>query len=322
MHQSQSISSNRRPIAFAAIGFLLGAALALAGLTLTSATGNSDAVVTVNGEAISREAFFERLELAAGEDVLEEMIIELLVAQAIDRYDDVELTDEEVQAELDLIKASHGSEEAFLDTLARLNLTLEEVERHTRLSLFLDKLTRRGIEVSEEEIEAYYNQNRATLSTPERVQVRHILVDTKEQAEELRAQLVDGADFEELAKAHSTDTASAVNGGMIGYLQADSPIVPAFKEAALKLQVGEVSQPVQTEFGWHLIRADDRIEATDPTLDEARDLIRDILIDQKARPVNDVLYDLWMESVVEVHWPRYDYFANDPEAELKEGSEE
>ncbi len=323
MHQAETVSSNRRSAIFIAIAFALGVALSFAGLTLTSAMGNGDAVVTVNGEPITREAFYERLELEAGEEVLDQMIAELLVAQTAERYDDVVVTVEEIQAEIDDIKRSYGSEEAFNDAMARFNISLEQLERDIRLNLIINQLTRRGIEVTDEEIQEYYDANREALGHPEQVQVRHILVDTKEEAEAIAAQLANGADFAELARIHSIDTGTAENGGLVGYLHANSPIVPSFKEAALKLQVGEVSDPVESDYGWHVIRADDRIEAQDPTLDEARDFIREVLINEKARPVSDILSELWMTAVVEVHWPQYEFFAHDPQAvQSEEGSEE
>ena len=314
MQQTERTRSNRRPALFAAVAFLLGAALAFAGITLVSATGDSDAVVTVNGEPITREAFFKRLELHAGEEVLDQMIAEMLVVQSASRFDGVDATAEEIQAEIDKIKAGYESEEAFLDAMARFNITLEELERDVRLNIMLKKLTRRGVEVTEEEIQQYYNEYKDLLGRPEQVQVRHILVETKEEAESLRVRLLEGEDFAELAMSHSIDTGSAEQGGLLGYLHAGSPVVPAFRDAALKLQVGQVSEPVQTEFGWHLIRGDERLEAFEPTLDEARDLVREPLIDEKARPVSDVLTELWTDSVVEVHWPRYEMFAHDPKA--------
>ena len=312
MENTHSAPPNRRPYAAFALTFLLGAGLAFAGFALSSATGNGDAVVTVNGEPISREAFYQRLELEAGEAVLDQLITELLVVQSAKRYPDVAVTDEEVASEIDEIKSSYGSEEAFNEALRRYNVTMEQLEYDIRLNLIVSKLTRRGIDVTEDEIKAYFDANKAILDQPERVLVRHILVATREEADALAAQLKEGADFARLAAEHSTDPGTAANGGVVGYIHAGSPIVPAFKAAALKLEAGAVSEPVQTEFGWHLIRVDERVPAEEATLESSRETIREILLGEKARPVNEIIAELRAGAVVEVHWPRYDVFANDP----------
>jgi len=93
----------------------------------------------------------------------------------------------------------------------------------------------------------------------EQIHLEHILVATEDLATELYSKATGGASFEELAKANSTDTITAPTGGDLGWV-AQGQMVPAFNDAAFALQPGEISQPVQTEFGWHIIKMLDRDE--------------------------------------------------------------
>ncbi len=97
----------------------------------------------------------------------------------------------------------------------------------------------------------------------------HILVDTEEKAKDLKAQIDGGADFAELAKANSSDGSSA-NGGDLGWFSKGMMVKP-FEDAVLAMKPGEVAGPVQTQFGWHLIKLTETRNKANPTLDEVRD---------------------------------------------------
>jgi len=295
---------DRGNLLFLGLAFVLGGLLAFAGLSLTSASHDGDVVALVNGEPISREEFFERLEEAAGEQILDQIIMEKAIAQAEGRLG-VTVSEEEVQSELDAIKQNFASEEAFEAELSRYNLTLDRLLYEIRLNLILTKLSRKDVTVSEEEIAQFFEANKELLHTPARIRVRHILVETEDDAKEILAQLKAGADFAELAKAKSLDTASGAQGGEIGFIDEDSPIVEEFKKAAFNLEVGKLSEPVESQFGWHIIRVDERKEAVEATLENSRERIEAYLIDQKARPVHEVVSELRSNAKVEVNWPRY-----------------
>jgi peptidyl-prolyl cis-trans isomerase C len=98
----------------------------------------------------------------------------------------------------------------------------------------------------------------------------HILVDTQEEADALKAELAGGADFAELAKAKSTDTGSGANGGELGWFGLGMMVKP-FEDAVVAAKVGEVTGPVQSEFGFHLILVKETRVAEQPTLDQMRD---------------------------------------------------
>jgi peptidyl-prolyl cis-trans isomerase C len=98
----------------------------------------------------------------------------------------------------------------------------------------------------------------------------HILVATKEEADKLKADIAGGADFAELAKAHSTDTGSGAQGGDLGWFGLGMMVKP-FEDAVVAAKVGEVTEPVQSDFGFHLILVKETRIAEKPTLDQMRD---------------------------------------------------
>jgi peptidyl-prolyl cis-trans isomerase C len=98
----------------------------------------------------------------------------------------------------------------------------------------------------------------------------HILVDTEEKAKELKAQLDAGADFAELAKANSMDPGSGAAGGDLGWFGIGVMVKP-FEDAVVNAEVGKVSEPIKTDFGWHLVLVKETRVAAQPTLDDLRE---------------------------------------------------
>jgi len=122
--------------------------------------------------------------------------------------------------------------------------------------------------VSEDEIEALYAERYADQPPEEEVNAAHILVETREEAEEIVQLLADGADFAELARERSVGP-SGPNGGDLGWF-GPGMMVPDFEAAVMALETGATSEPVETQFGWHVIRMLDRREAEVPALAEVR----------------------------------------------------
>lgn len=154
--------------------------------------------------------------------------------------------------------------------------------------------------VTDDEIKDYYAANKDTLGEPETIHARHILVAVKDSApqaeqdkakariDKLYQEAKSGADFAELAVKNS-DGPSAPNGGDLGWF-GKGAMVPAFEAAAFALNKGEVSKPVRTPFGWHIIKVEDKKESTVKTLDEAKDEIKTRLAEEKASDkANDLL---------------------------------
>ncbi len=143
-------------------------------------------------------------------------------------------------------------------------------------------------------IEDYYGNNEDEFTQAEQVQARHILLkvpsnvsdereaEIRTQAEALLQQLRDGADFAELAQAHSEDTATAEKGGDLGTFPQGQMVAP-FDEAVFALDVGALSEPVRTTFGFHIIRLDDKIEAGTKSLEEVKEEIENTLRQEREK---------------------------------------
>ena len=126
--------------------------------------------------------------------------------------------------------------------------------------------------VTEEEAEAYYNDNKSEFQEPERVSAKHILMESEEEIKEVRAKIEAGEmTFEEAAREKSTCPSSAQDGNLGEFSR--GMMVPEFEQAAFELEVGEVSQPVKTQFGFHLIKVEKKIEASIKSFEEVKDQV-------------------------------------------------
>ena len=185
----------------------------------------------------------------------------------------VELSDEEVQAFYD-------ENISRFDTLEKVNLAY--------VTLAVEDL-KADVSVSEEEIEQEYQDNIALYKTTEERRVSHILIEfgddkdaAKEKAESLLAEVEQGADFADLAEANSADTFSAENGGDLDFITAGM-MDPSFDEAAFAISnVGETSEVIETEFGYHIIKLTDMKPVETTPLAEVRDEIEAQLLTDKA----------------------------------------
>jgi len=149
--------------------------------------------------------------------------------------------------------------------------------------------------VTEEEIKKVYDEEAAKLQQTERVRARMILVATEKEAQDIEKMLADGQKFEDLAKKYSLD-GSKDYGGDLGYFTS-AEMVPEFSKAVFALKVGETSQPVKTDFGWHIIRLEDKKQGAAQPYDQVKQAIRNVLLRQK---VGEVMTKIREASKVEI----------------------
>jgi peptidyl-prolyl cis-trans isomerase D len=150
------------------------------------------------------------------------------------------------------------------------------------------------IKVSDDEIQNYYIKNRLKYYEPERIKVRHILISVKhwdnktessealKKIEKIKNELKNNISFEKLAEKYSEDPSSAKNGGLIGFIK-HGEVVPEFEKAAFNLKEGEISDIVKTQFGYHLIKVDEKIPAKMPELDELKVNIKAEIFENKKK---------------------------------------
>ncbi len=138
--------------------------------------------------------------------------------------------------------------------------------------------------ISDEEARKFYDQQVSGLKPEPEVRARHILVEDELKAKEIFEKIAHGADFAKMAKEHSKDPGSREDGGDLGYF-GRGQMVPVFEETAFKMQKGDVSQPVQSQFGWHLIKLEDRRDRRAPAYDSVKERISAALVHRKAQEV-------------------------------------
>jgi peptidyl-prolyl cis-trans isomerase C len=152
--------------------------------------------------------------------------------------------------------------------------------------------------VTDEAVRQSYDEQAAKVAAEERVRARHILVASEDEAKDIAGRLANGEAFEELAAEYSLD-GSKEQGGDLGYFTAEEMVDP-FSEAAFALEAGEVSQPVQTQFGWHLIKLEDRRTGGAQPFEDVENAIRMVLLRQA---VQDKLVELRQTADIDVFDP-------------------
>ncbi|WP_223478146.1 peptidylprolyl isomerase [Oricola indica] len=179
---------------------------------------------------------------------------------------------------IDIRALAEKAEEAGLDETEDFRSRLEFMRQRALHNAYfrtevLDKIT-------DEDVRARYDKEIAATSPENEVRARHILLASEEEAKAVIAELDNGADFDTLAKEKSTGP-SGPNGGDLGYFARGS-MVPEFEEAAFALEVGEYTEePVQTQFGWHVIKVEDKRAAQPPAFAQVEGQIRSVLVRER-----------------------------------------
>jgi peptidyl-prolyl cis-trans isomerase C len=131
--------------------------------------------------------------------------------------------------------------------------------------------------LTDKAIKAVYDDAVKQMSTDQEVRARHILVPTEKEAQAILEELKRGTDFAELARQKSKDPGAAAEGGDLGYFTKDQ-MVPEFSEVAFKLNKGELSDPIKTQFGWHIIRVEDKRSKRPPDFADVKDQMETYVI--------------------------------------------
>lgn len=230
-------------------GIVAGLALMLATPAWAEGETAETVVASVNGTAITlghmvalRESLPEQY-LTLPDDVLFKGILDQLIQQ-------------------------ETLKQATTDLSTRHKATLENEQRGYISGVAIQRIVEAA--VTDEALQAAYDARFKDAAPQTEYNAAHILVETAEEAEKLKAELAAGADFAELAKAHSTDTGSGAAGGDLGWFGLGVMVQP-FEEAVVAAKIGEVAGPVQSNFGYHLILVKETRVAEQPTLEMMRD---------------------------------------------------
>jgi parvulin-like peptidyl-prolyl isomerase len=293
------------------------AALAALSLAVSACGGEGDvpagAVAVVDGSEISKEELdllldqaklnygtqFPRAGTPEYQNLQRQYVAGLVQGEWFEQEAEelgIEVTDKEVDAELDKFVESRfeGKRAELEKALKQQNFPMEALRDSLREGLLRQKLfeeVTKEVEVPNSELLAYYQQNSAQYSVPESRDVRHILISEKKgsevdfaasktEADRIYAELRNGADFAALAKAESTDTVSARQGGKLTINKGQT--VPEFDKWSFEAKVGDLSQPIKTTYGYHVIEALSAVKPAKTTpFKEVRASIQATLLQEK-----------------------------------------
>ena len=187
-----------------------------------------------------------------------------------------------------------------LEKSPEVQARLHVQENSTLARVVVQKYIDEKADITDKRMQQYYEQHKDEFVEEEQVTASHILVKTKEEAQEIQKELNQGKNFEELAKEKSTGP-SGPKGGNLGTFGRGRMVGP-FEEAAFALKVGEISDPVKTQFGWHIIKVTEHSEGDQQPFDQVKEDIRQKM---SSEYVQTLLKDLQEKATIEVKDPAY-----------------
>ena len=197
----------------------------------------------------------------------------------------VRVSEKEIDTRLDALKQQYfpGDEDKFKAELDKQGLTVEQLREQLGARLLSNKIYNaviKKVKVTDAEVKAYYDNHKAQYLQPESREVRHILVKKKSLADELYTKLKNGADFAQLARKYTQDEASKAEGG--NFTAYKGKTVEPFDKFVFAAKTGDLSKPIKTEFGWHVIEVLSEVKpAATQSLAEAKDAISSTLLQQQ-----------------------------------------
>ena len=282
---------------------------------LTACGKPADAVAKVNDQVITQEEFNKQyaavrnsfvIDQAGGdlkvlkeklpnlgnitvEEYLKDMTLENMIKQEILNEDaakeGVKVTDEQVEAQLKKDMESAGGEEQFKAELKKQGLNIDFYKSYLKNKMiaaeYYEKVLKK-ITPTDEEVKKYYEDHKDDYFN---AKASHILVPTEKEAKEINKELDKGADFAKLAKEKSTDPTAKENGGNLGEFN-NTTMVKEFTDAIKDMTPGEISKPVKTDYGYHIIKLD---EKTPRKFDDVKDEIKSTLLMDKEKEYQDKL---------------------------------
>ncbi|UJA80122.1 peptidylprolyl isomerase PrsA [Bacillus cereus] len=238
-------------------------------------TSSSDKIVTSKAGDITKDEFYEQMKTQAGKQVLNNMVMEKVL---IKNY---KVEDKEVDKKYDEMKKQYGDQ--FDTLLKQQGIKEETLKTGVRAQLAQEKAIEKTI--TDKELKDNYK--------PE-IKASHILVRDEATAKKVKEELGQGKSFEELAKQYSEDTGSKEKGGDLGFFGAGK-MVKEFEDAAYKLKKDEVSEPVKSQFGYHIIKVTD-IKEPEKSFEQSKADIKKELVAKKAQD-GEFMNDLMMKEI-------------------------
>ncbi|MDV7766405.1 peptidylprolyl isomerase [Peribacillus sp. CSMR9] len=275
-----------------------GSTLIIAGImafAMISSTDKNKTMASIDGEKISKDELYDALVAEYGADTLDLLITNKLVELEAEK-EGIKIKDEEIQKEIDTMAESYGDEKSLKEQLEASGSSMEALKNDIVVYLQTKKLIEPRITVTDDEISTYFEDNKDTFAQAEQVEASHILVEDEKTAKKVEKEIAEGGDFAKLAAEYSTDTETADNGGSLGYFGKGN-MVDEFEDVAFDLDIGKVSDPVKSDYGYHIIKVTGKKEAKKANLEDSKEEIKETLLSERLQEE----YPAWLAEVKKDH---------------------
>ncbi len=278
-----------KPMRWILVGVLL-----IGIFTIGIFTWNKKAYVAkINGEKISEDELNEVLVSNYGSDILQSLVNEKVTEMEMEKMK-VKIPKKEIENEMEKYKEEYGGEDTFEEALEASGMKMADLEKKIKNYLAVKELMKDRINITEEEMKDYFSKNKDQFDQKEEVQASHILVEDEETAKKIIKRLEKGENFAELAKEYSTDEMTSKSGGELDPFGKGEK-VKEFEKVAFSMKAGEISDPVKTKYGYHIIKVEGKTKAKKADFEESKDDIQSMLFDSKMN--NE--YSTWLEEIKE-----------------------
>lgn len=262
--------------------------MALSGLLM--GCSSTDPVATVGDAKITEEELTDSLVMQYGAEVLDILISNKIVELEAEKAK-ISVTDGEIEEEYKTYIDYYGNEETLTKTLESYGMSADKFRDELQSSILTEKVLASTIKITDNELEMFFEENKANYATVEQVEASHIAVEDEATANKVVEHLNAGEEFAELAAQYSTDSSSSENGGELGRFGRGA-MEREFEDVAFGLEVGEISKPVKTEEGFHIIKVTDKVEAKEAVYDDFKEKVYEELMNQKMTEE----YPAWLEE--------------------------
>jgi len=248
-------------------------------------------LVSINGEIIKKDDFIKAVMEQGGSNVLDWLIESKLIYQKA-KEEGISISDKEIEDRISQIRDSFGSQEKFISFLSMYGLTEESLKEQLVPRLLAERIIVKGRDITDKELLDYFNKNKSVFDEKEQLKLRHILLKTLEEAQQVEDELKKGGDFSKLAQERSIDTASKSQGGDLGWI-GRGVLDPALEKVVFALNAGERSPIVKTSFGYEIVEVLDKKAPRSVTFEEVKDKVRE-------RYIEDIVqkeYSNWIQEL-------------------------
>ncbi|MFB5088749.1 peptidylprolyl isomerase [Psychrobacillus sp. PGGUH221] len=294
------------------LSFTLAASVLALGACSNDSADNSEVIATSKVGDITQNDLYEEMKSSIGDQAFQLLMIEKVLDS---KYD---VTKKEVDAQLKADKEQLG--ENFEAMIAQQGYTEESYKKYLELNLLQEKALIEDVDVTEEEVKAEYE------NIKNEINARHVLVADEATAKKVKSELESGKDFAEVAKEYSTEPAAQQSGGELGWF-GKGAMVPEFEEAAFALEKNVISDPVQSQHGFHIIEVTDKRTIEESYEDKKAELEKQLKLEKAdtstlLTKVSKMMKDADIKIKDEDLKTALDQFLNASDAPAEEGTTE